>query len=462
MIYFSVLYNSKGHLGPAGALRGGVRVAEQGREYDQYAPQANGNGRLFNNSMFGFNKEEVLEYLEELTEENFRRQSAADARIQELTGQLQKLEAAPRPQPQQPQQPGAAVPNEELEAMRRKLASLTSEMDVAKTASQQAEGELGEFKERLFTAQRENDWLREEYQKSDKQIAELRRQLDEASEGQWHGAEEQIAELRRQVAEVEAERDAAEAERDAAEAERDAAEAERDAYLESLQMGAMPDNSPAAQAAGYIIDEANEEADRIRAGAIADRDRIHRQIVASATGLAGSITTLREDISSVEGDVSTVLEAVQDALGDLMSALGRTEQNLTTLGIAAERFPAAAPAVPLPKQQQVVYFQPSAQLEQEEPLAVPEKPRQRTGTPKAAAPAQSIGSSSGFRRVWPDTQPAGGNTRPFRPTYSNSPTAKGAYFPQTAEVLPTEAETREERARQLSETLVDTLMQLMN
>lgn len=442
--------------------RGGVTVAEQ--EYNQYAPQT--NGRLFSNSMFGFNKEEVLEYLEELSEENYQRQAAADARIQDLTAQIRNLEASAQHNP--------TVSNEELDGMRRKLAAMNQDLDVSRTASQQAEGELHDSKEQLYTAQRENEWLREEYQKSDKQIAELRRQLDEASSGQWHGAEEQITELRRQVAEVEAERDAAEAERDAAEAERDAAEAERDAYLEGMD---LPEDSPAGQAAGYIIQEANEEAERIRAAALADRDRIHRQILTSASGLAGSISTIREDVSGVEGDVSSVLESVQEALGELMTALSRTEQNLTTLGVAAERFPATSP----PVSRQLVYFQPSAQLTAKpqpepqqqapapQPRPAPERPRvaqSRRTRPAASAsltasatPPASYGGG-GFRPVVPDN--TSGKTRPFRPTYSNSPTASGAYFPQAAEVLAPEPDEKEERIRQLSETLVDTLMQMMN
>lgn len=429
-------------------------MAEQDQEYNQYAPQT--SGRLFSNSMFGFNKEEVLEYLEELSEENYQRQASADAHIRELTAQLQQLEASASQQ-------NPTISNEEIDSLRRKVAAASQELEVARTASTQAEGELHDFKEQLYTAQRENEWLREEYKKSDKQIAELRRQLDEASKGQWYGAEEQIFELRRQVAEVEAERDAAEAERDAAEAERDAAEAERDAYLEGME---LPEDSPAGQAANYIIAEANEEAERIRATAYADRDRIHRQIMASASGLAGSITTLRDDISAVEGDVSSVLESVQDALGELMAALGRTEQNLTTLGIAAERFPATSP--PVPKGQQVVYFQPAPQVATEpqpqpQPVqkAAPDKRQRPASVASQAAPAQSYGGGS-FRRVWPDAAPASSKTRPFRPTYSNSPTAGGAYLPQTAQVLAPEPDEREDKIRQLSETLADTLMQLMN
>lgn len=418
-------------------------MAEKGNEYDQYAPQT--EGRLFNNSMFGFNKDEVLEYLEDVTEENYKRQATADQHIQNLNARIQDLEG------RLAKGGGGGVPaasSAELDAMRGRISNLSSDLDVARTASQQAEGELQEFKEQLHNSQRENAWLREEHQKGDKQLAELRRQLDEASSGKWQGAEEQISELRRQLSELEAERDAAEAERDAAEAERDAAEAERDAYMD--EVGTV--ENPANLAANVIIAEATEEAERIRKQAYADRDRLHRQILTSAGGLANSIGVLKGDLSSVENDVSGVLESIQEALGDIMSSLNRTEQSLDTLGIQAERFPATSPAVS--SRQPVVYFRPEPVSPMPETFTPEYQPSEAQPLP-AAKPAGQQGFGTGsFRPVTPDTSTEG-KTMPFRPSFTTGSQAA------TARVLPQE-DPEEERRRQLSETLVDTLIKLMN
>ncbi len=461
----------------------------QRNEYDQYAPQT--NGRLFSNAMFGFNKEEVLEYLEELADENNQRQDAAEQRIRELDMQIRNLQARAEAAPPAPegQQTEALEENRrfaaELEDTRRQLMGMANSLEVARSAAQQAEEELAEFKEQLFTAQKENNWLREEYQKTDKQVAELRRQLDDASQGQWFGAEEQIAELRRQLEDImaqrdaaqaerealEAERDAAEAERDAAEAERDAMEAERDAAeaereaLEAERDATGYGDSPAAQAAAALIAEATEEAERIRESAYTERDRIHRQICSSAGGLQNSISSLREDISSVEGDVTNVLENVQETLAELLVSLGHTEQGLSTLGIQAERFPSSSPAV---AKQPVVYFQPSPQVEPEAPVRAQAKtrsaPPKRQPVKAQAEPAQSFGSG-GFRRLWPEAGGKAPKTQPFRPSYSNTPAPTGAYLTQAARNLPAEEydyDPEEERMRALTETLVDTLRQMLD
>ncbi len=443
---------------------------QQKNEYDQYAPQT--NGRLFSNAMFGFNKEEVLEYLEELADENNQRQEAAEARIRDLDMQIRNLEArVAEPQELPENQMALADENRQarmhLEESRRQIAEYANLLDVARAAAQQAEEELAEIREQLFTAQKENNWLREEYQKTDKQVAELRRQLDDASQGQWFGAEEQIAELRRQLEETMAQRDAAEAEREAAEAEREAAEAERDAAeAERDAMEAQRDaessygDSPAAQAAAVLIAEATEEADRIRASAYAERDRIHRQIVNSAGGLSDSISSLREDVSGVEGDVTSVLENVQESLSELLVSLSHTEQSLNTLGIQAERFPSSSPTV---TGRQVVYFQPSPQMEAESrPVKMVRTGNKQQRLPKErpAEPPVSLGGG-GFRRVWPGDAQVGNKSQAFRPSF----TGNSAYLPQTAKILPHEDyayETDDERMRSLTETLVDTLRQMLD
>ncbi|MGD9560604.1 MAG: hypothetical protein AB7V55_08380, partial [Oscillospiraceae bacterium] len=115
-------------------------MAEQGIEYEQYAPQT--GGRLFSSSMFGFNKEEVLEYLDELADENYQRQEAAELRNQELIQRIQALETAAESAP-----PPTAAPAEMSEEDQQRLAGLAEELDIAKAATQQAEEDLAEVRD---------------------------------------------------------------------------------------------------------------------------------------------------------------------------------------------------------------------------------------------------------------------------------------------------------------------------
>lgn len=417
-------------------------MADKRNEYDQYGQS--GGGRLFNNAMFGFNKEEVLEYLEEMAEENFQRQEAAEQRIRELNQKVQALEANMANQQFASQQSDGAIEEE-----RRQFQEMKNELDLSQAATQQAEAELQEYREQLLAAQKENAWLREEYQKSDQMIGSLQSQLNEVTSGEWPAMDEQVQQLQVRVQQAEIALQAAENQAQAARAQAENAEARaEDAEARAEESARLASTAPAEAAAATILAEANEQADRIREEAWGEKDRLHRQIQNSAGGLATSIGNLRTEISDVEGDVSGVLETVQTALADVLASLGRTEQNLNTLGVQVERFPASSPSVQKP-QQQVVYFQPSAEVE-------PEEPRR---TSWRAAPQHSLGSG-GFRRVWPEgNAKKQDNGKPFRATYSNSSSA-GGYAPYGAEAYQLDTNP-EERMRGLAENLVDTLVQML-
>lgn len=514
-------------------------MSEQGYEYDQYAQPA--EGRLFSSSMFGFNKEEVLEYLDELADENYQRQEAADLQIQELTQKLQAVEESLQNIPETSEGANPA----ELEELRGHTQQLSEDLDIARAATQQAEEDLAEIRENLFNMQQENNWLREEREKTDTEMAELRRKVDSLDSGEWDQKaeiEQKLADAQKQIEELntkletagtaingedgkkiaEAERKLAEvteklsaaaslneeltarvqaAEGRYAEAERQSAitlqqvadanrraeqtqnelkrvaqqaataqTAESKSRIISEQLSAMQAKAKEAQAkivksdieieelkkqleealanqndarataaSAAIIAEANDEAERIRAVALEEKERIRRQIQNSAGGLAESVTNLRGDLSGVENDVTIVLEAIQTALADIMAALNRTEQNLNTLGVQVERFPATSAAVP---KQQVVYFQPS------EDVIAP--PAMGTRTRKAT-PVETLRQSS-FRRVGVSTTDE--KLRPFRPTYTNSPAAAAvAYQPE---------EEDDNRKRASLESIIETLSQMLD
>ncbi len=442
-------------------------MAQQGQtEYEQYAPQT--NGRLFSNAMFGFNKEQVLEYLEEMSEENSQRQEMASLRIQELDRQVKQMESAASRTQQMLEEQKPPLTDAELQ---KKLEELANALQITREAGMLAEDELAAAKEKLFNMQSENDWLREEHQKTDKQLAELRRQLDEASHGQWLGAEEQIAELRRKVEEVaaeqretqqerdalleeikllEAEREVIEAERDAAEAERDAAEAERELLLVSGEEG-QSTRTVDLQTTRQLVEEAEQEAEYVRKVAYAERERVHRQMLSSAGGLANNISNIREDITVVEGEVTHVLESVQTALAELLVSLNHTEQNLHTLDVQVERFPTPSPAV---AKRESMTLQPVSAVQDRELM-----PRVVSrGEPAWSKEKPAVGSAQ-FHRVWPQQEAEKQKAQLFRPGFSNS---TGVNFAQTARALPQQRAVSEEvRMRELTDTLVDTLRQML-
>lgn len=491
-------------------------------EYDQYAPQA--NGRLFGSSMFGFNKEEVLEYLEELADENAQRQEVADRRIQELSQRLHTAES------RMLSGSGGASADPQLRAAyedaMHQMEGMSQNLEIAQMATQQSEDELAALREQLYNFQQENAWYQNEHQHAEESINYLNQQLQQLSAGQWQGDEQaallnqqlearttEVQQLRSQVntertqlmgensrlnaelqqlkAQVNTERTqlsgennrlnlelqqmrtqindgAPEAQQLKTQVEKQNTElqnlrtllqtvtSERDAARSSLS---NPDQR-SKQVSEAILAEANAEADRIRAQATAERDRIQRQIRSSAGGLATSIVNLRDEISDLEGGTANALESIQSSLSSIASSLSRTEQNLTTMGVQIERFPASSPSVapqtPLmvyPSHQQVAGVYPA---EAEVPM-MQVQPQQ---APVAA--------------VWPQPQPQAqsssrtssnnGGGRAFRPTYSNSPTAAVAWPKASvgSKYVQSSEDPREAKMRSLSESLVDTLRQMMD
>lgn len=390
-------------------------MAEQGYEYDQYAAEP--GGRLFSSSMFGFNKEEVLEYLDELADENYMHQAAAEQQIADLNQMVMNLQANLN----EMQQNGGGGGYNYFE----NDPQYAEELEVAQAATQQAEAELGEIRDQFYQLQQENEWYRDAYQKNDAQISELHRQLSEAGSGQWPDAaetEQKIAEAEQRAAEsqqkiLESQQKVEEAQLKMLDKQRQIDEneskvAQLQQQLEDLKKEIEQKKNTDAIARESIIADANAQAERIRAMAVDERDRVRRQMRSSAENIGDSITTLRSEISTVENDVTNVLEAVQRAMNEVSSALSRTEQNLKTLDLQTERFPTPTPSVPKPvSQQQPLYFRQAMQQ-----AAAPR--------PHRAIAPESLGSG-GFRQLEP-TPKEDKALRTPRPQSAIRPTATAA------------------------------------
>ncbi len=399
---------------------------------DRHNPtqQTANNGKLFSSSMFGFNKEEVLDYLEDMADENYRRQQTLEQRIQELNEQLHAMHQNENNR----QQYTNTITDEEVREQQQYVAQLQDDLDLSLAATQQAQGELQEYKEQLFNVEKENAWLREEYQNYEDTVQDLRHQLEQVSDGQWDAHDEQVQQLQQQLQQTEAALQAAQTEHQGA------------------------DVQHAQQASTAIIQEANQQAERIRDEAWADKERLHQQLRGSAGGLAGSISNLRSEVSDVEGGVTHVLEAVQNALSDVMLSLGRAEQDLKTLDTQVERFPSSSPSVV--KKQPFVYFQPQEAVPPQ-PQAQPPQPSGFQETNWYGAAQQTGQDSKGFRRIWPDgAEPQQQPTNQLAAPASGGINPRGTAAPQLVSSAQPAASSHSKR--NLAESLVDTIMQMID
>lgn len=197
-------------------------MAEQ-NEYEQYAPVE--SGRMFNSAMFGFNKQEVLNFLADTADENLKRQQAAEAQIRQLTQRLQELEAG-----------GAAAGDAPPDA------AAAEQLERARIATEDAQEDVQLLREELRRSKKESGWLRTEYEKLANHNAELHRQLESdtpaaspETDKALAAAQQELEQLRQRVA---AEDNAKDQLLAAARAETARAQAEIEALRQQLAAGA--------------------------------------------------------------------------------------------------------------------------------------------------------------------------------------------------------------------------------
>lgn len=162
-------------------------MAESAYDYDQYTHPG---GRLFSSAMFGFNKGEVLEYLDELANENIKYQQEARLQIEELKRTIDALQAGQAPQ--------APVDDATVDITAQE--GLAEALEVARAATQQAEDELAQARMQLEAARHDVSRLSEENRLLETQkraaLDELGQRADEAAQTQADDAlAEQVASL---------------------------------------------------------------------------------------------------------------------------------------------------------------------------------------------------------------------------------------------------------------------------
>lgn len=482
-------------------------MAQRDNDYDLYATPD--EGRLFNNAMMGFNKEEVLSYLEEMTDEQQNRQDNDRRRIQDLTFQINELQDRLAQVEMNPGMQGAGEETlyAQLEQQHQYIQQLTAQLEEANARLMQPQMQGGDpglyaqleqqqqyiqqlsqelefahanapiadpgapdlhlLQEQMQTLENENAAWQAEYQKAEQHIFELRSQVDQLAAAQAANPEmyQQLDAATQEMTQLQQLVDASNQDNAAMRQQLDAAHQEITAIQQQLEpnqqeiatlrqqleeawnnlnyykdmMGneAMHD---AQQAASSIISDANAEAARIRDAATAEKERLYKQIRTSAGGLSESIFNLRTEIADVEGGISHVLENVQHTLVNVLSALAQTEQDLSTFTVQVERFPFSSPAVT--KTQATTLL--SGDHSMGNPFLGGQSPQPDPRRDDLQAAKRD-------------------NVRAFRPTYSNSPNTGGSYWSHTSEALQPSPETSQDaRLRDLSESLVDTLRQMMN
>lgn len=299
----------------------------------------------FKTSLMGFQKAQVLAYIDELSAKALESQKQQEEAAEALRKELENAKAD----------------NDVLlEKTKEVCDRLTSEEKRAGEAESRAraiseqllhmEETANGYKSRLFTKEQETVVLRADNARLTEQLEQQHRQLERA------------------LADLEAAR--AEGEEKARQG-REELERQRGAFEEEKQAG-LRQMEEEKEAARLQMEQQRQAAERQLEleKARFDQTRRTQQESArqSAQQMADTVLLLRSQLEQVDRQIAEAAERLQRATGAIYTALGETEQNLVTLGAQAESFPK-----PLPPQPE----QPKAHLRPERDKRPPRRPARR-------------------------------------------------------------------------------------
>lgn len=299
----------------------------------------------FKTSLMGFQKAQVLAYIDELSAKALESQKQQEQAAEALRKELENAKAD----------------NDVLlEKTKEVCDKLTSEEKRASEAESRAraiseqllhmEETANGYKSRLFTKEQETVVLRADNARLTEQLEQQHKQLEQA-----------LADLEAACAEGE---EKARQGREELERQRSAFEEEKQADLCRMEQ----EKADAQRQMEQQREAAQRELELEKARFDQTRRTQQESARQSAQQMADTVLLLRSQLEQVDRQIAEAAERLQKATGAIYTALGETEQNLVTLGAQADSFPKPLPEPPAP---------PKAQPRPERDKRLPRRPARR-------------------------------------------------------------------------------------
>ena len=272
----------------------------------------------FHTELFGFNRVEVLSYIERISAANAEKARA----LEDTIAALQKDLTGVRRQGSTLAQKAKQVFNE-LENQKKRAEDAVAEAAALRTEVDKANDEIAAVRSRLFAREQENAALKSDNARLSETVDDLTRALT------------------RRGAPLPAGQNAS------------ASGSSGDqALLQQAQLKARDILRAADAQATAHIEKAKEDAAAIVAQAKVEKSKAKAGLAESADGIAASIAVLKAQLAAVDAKILAATGDLQKATDGITAALGNTERSLSSLGAQVERFPENAPdAQPQPAQQ---------------------------------------------------------------------------------------------------------------
>ena len=271
----------------------------------------------FHTELFGFNRVEVLSYIERISAANAEKARA----LEDTIAALQKDLTGVRRQGSTLAQKAKQVFNE-LENQKKRAEDAVAEAAALRTEVDKANDEIAAVRSRLFAREQENAALKSDNARLSETVDDLTRALTRRGAPLTTGQNASAS-----------------------------GSSGDQALLQQAQLKARDILRAADAQATAHIEKAKEDAAAIVAQAKVEKSKAKAGLAESADGIAASIAVLKAQLAAVDAKILAATGDLQKATDGITAALGNTERSLSSLGAQVERFPENAPAAqPQPAQ----------------------------------------------------------------------------------------------------------------
>lgn len=271
----------------------------------------------FHTELFGFNRVEVLSYIERISAANAEKARA----LEDTIAALQKDLTGVRRQGSTLAQKAKQVFNE-LENQKKRAEDAVAEAAALRTEVDKANDEIAAVRSRLFAREQENAALKSDNARLSETVDDLTRALTRRGAPLPTGQNASAS-----------------------------GSSGDQALLQQAQLKARDILRAADAQATAHIEKAKEDAAAIVAQAKVEKSKAKAGLAESADGIAASIAVLKAQLAAVDAKILAATGDLQKATDGITAALGNTERSLSSLGAQVERFPENAPAAqPQPAQ----------------------------------------------------------------------------------------------------------------
>lgn len=269
----------------------------------------------FHTELFGFDRVEVLSYIERISAANEEKARALEETIAALQHDLSGAHRRSSTLEQKANQVFS-----ELESQKKRAEDAVAEAAALRTEMDQANDEIAAVRSRLFAQEQENKTLKSDNNRLSETVADLTRALEQRGVTQPEWRVEKTLPV-----EGENEKQLLQQAQLKARGILRAADAKAEAHIER-----------AKQDAAAIVAKAQEQSSAVRA-----------DLGESAEGITASIAVLKAQLAAVDAKILAATSDLQKATDGIAAALNDTDQSLSALGAQVKSFPAAAPAAQL-------------------------------------------------------------------------------------------------------------------